>query len=302
MTPQECLRINCIAVINKRSGRVRDRGYCSVVWYFRFRTSCSSRVKNHIGRMLNTCQKQTDMLETPAGRSEDHEISTTDHQEMLERVNQHEKVTPPSARDSGTYDVARKHSARVKRLKFLLPLAALVVSLAFIGVSVVRTWMPEEVSIESARIESGKIVMEKPAISGRNEQGIDYSMTATRALQDIANPNIMSLENILAAVPMNDIVAQVKAAAGIFDRALKQMKMTEPFTINLSNGIAASFESADIDIAAGTLLSDAPVNITTKDGSIVAQSLRMTDKGRNITFVGQVRVKAAPTTIRKATN
>lgn len=252
--------------------------------------------------MMHTCQKQQDMLELPVPGDGSMEKSRTDNFRMLERPTQHEQATPLSGKDGSAYSAAVRHSARVKRLRILLPVAAVVVSMIFIAVSAIRAWLPEEVSIESARIESGKIVMEKPAISGRNGQGIAYSMTATRALQDVANPNVMTLENVLAAVPMNDIVAQVNAAAGIFDRALKQMQMTAPFTINLSNGIQASFRSAAIDIAAGTLSSDEPVNITTKDGSIVAQSLRMTDKGRNITFAGQVRVKAAPTTIRKATN
>lgn len=113
---------------------------------------------------------------------------------MLERLREPAPAFSLPNDQNGAYDTALRHSARVKRLKIILPLSAAIISLAFIAVSVIRTWAPEKVSLESARIEDGKIVMEKPAVAGRNEKGIDYSMNADRALQDIANPNLMTLE------------------------------------------------------------------------------------------------------------
>ncbi len=157
---------------------------------------------------------------------------------------------------SDAYAMAKRHSARVRRLKVALPIAATAISLAFIGVSLARTWIPDEVSLQSASIEDGKIVMEKPALAGRNNKGFDYSMNADRALQDISSPNLMTLEKVLAAVPMNDIVAQVVAQEGILDRTTNRLKMTAPFDINLSNGLKARFQSANVDLKAGTMESD----------------------------------------------
>jgi lipopolysaccharide export system protein LptC len=219
---------------------------------------------------------------------------------MLERLRESTPAMTLPLNQGGAYQLALKHSSRVKRLKILLPIVAAVISLAFIGVSIVRTWLPAEVTLESAKIEDGKIVMEKPAVAGRNAAGIAYSMTADRALQDIANPNLMTLEKVLAAVPMNDMVARVVAQSGIFDRAADKMQMTAPFDINLSNGIQARFQSAEVDIKAGILITEDPVTITTKDGSIIAQSLQIADNGRSITFSGQVRAKLAASTIQNA--
>ncbi|MNL84118.1 hypothetical protein D3C87_2119820 [compost metagenome] len=42
-----------------------------------------------------------------------------------------------------------------------------------------------------------------------------------------------------------------------------------------------------------------PVAISMKGGSIIAQTLRMTDKGRIVIFEGMVRVNVEPTAIRK---
>jgi len=221
---------------------------------------------------------------------------------MLNRVDE-SAATAGLQPDVRAYQRAVAHSARVRRLKVLLPVAAFVISLAFVAVSVIRAYLPENVKMESARIENGKVVMEKPAISGRNSDGISYSMRAERALQDIKNPNIIALETIAAAVPIDDkTIARVIAESGVFDRSTDRLDMTAPFTIKLSTGIEAAFKSAHLDIKGGSMETKDPVAITAKEASIVAQSLKMTDKGRVITFAGKVRVNIEPSAIRKVDN
>ncbi len=203
-------------------------------------------------------------------------------------------------RQARAYRLALSHSARVKKLKVLLPVTALIISLIFIGVSFIRTFVPENLTIQSAKIEDGKIVMESPAIAGRNDDGISYSMTATRALQDIADPNMISLENVKAAMPMSkDVIARVVASGGIFDRATDKMRLTAPFDVNLSNGLTAKFQSANLDIKAGTLDTPDSIRISTSEASIVADSMKITDKGKTITFTGGVRVDLEAASLNK---
>ncbi|MBW6423363.1 LPS export ABC transporter periplasmic protein LptC [Rhizobium sp. XQZ8] len=201
--------------------------------------------------------------------------------------------------NTDAYQAALGHSALVRKLKILLPILAAVISAAFIVVSIIRTYLPESLSVESARIENGKIVMERPAISGRNKDGINYSMIANRALQDIQNPNMISLEDVKAAVPINDdVIARVTASGADFDRGSDMLDLIKPFDVNLSNGITARFKSAHLDINAGVMDTRDPVDISMKEGSIVAESLKITDKGRTITFQGKVRLHLEPSTIR----
>lgn len=204
-----------------------------------------------------------------------------------------------AASDAAAYRRALGHSARVRRLRIILPVVALIISLIFIGVSVVRSLLPEELNIESAKIENGKIVMEKPAISGRNSDGVNYSMRADRALQDIKNPNLINLETITAAVPVNDkVVARIVAQSGLFDRGANLLELDKPFTLNLSSGIDAQFNSARLDIAGGTMETKDPIAIQTKGASIVANSLNMKDKGRTMIFSGNVRLNIEPSSLR----
>lgn len=207
--------------------------------------------------------------------------------------------TAESGSGAEAYRRAVNHSRRVRRLRFLLPVAALGITLAFVAVSFVRGLMPEELQIESAKIEDGKVVMEKPAIAGRNSDGVRYSMRAERALQDIKNPNMITLETIAAAVPVNDkVVANVVATSGIFDRGANILDLDKPFTLNLSSGIDAQFGSAHLDISGGTMKTDDPVAIQTKGASIVANSLEMKDKGRTMIFSGSVKLSIEPSALR----
>lgn len=198
------------------------------------------------------------------------------------------------------YDKAVRHSRRVWRLKILLPLLAIAVTVGFLGISYLRTAVPGNVELVSARIEDGKIVMEAPAISGTNADGARYSMKAAEALQDIKNPSMITLQKIQAEVPVNkQISAKVEGESGIFDRDTDRLEMTAPFNIKLSNGMNAQFQSAHLDVPAGQMLTTDPVTINADTTTISASTLRMTDKGRVIIFEGGVKVSIAADTIRK---
>ncbi|MBB4953035.1 lipopolysaccharide export system protein LptC [Agrobacterium vitis] len=201
------------------------------------------------------------------------------------------------------YSQAIGHSRRVRRLRIALPALALVLSAGFAMVSIVRTYLPENIKIEGINIEDGKVVMAKPAIAGLNSNGAPYSMNASRALQDIKNPNMITLESITAQMPVSDNAsADITAASGTYNRASDTMTLTKPFRIHLSNGVDAMFQSGDLDVKAGKLKTDEMVTIIMKASSLVAQSMDMTDKGRNITFKGKIRLSIDPATLKNPGN
>lgn len=220
---------------------------------------------------------------------------------MLDRTDNPAEMNAGKPPATLSYEAARQHSARVQRLKVILPAGAAVISALFILASVIRSYVPDNISVLGAKIENGKIVMEKPAIAGRNKDGINYSMTAERALQDIKNPNNLELDTIKAAVPLNDeIIARVTAKSGEYDRSSDRLNMTAPFDIDLSTGLRAHLASARVDVKGGLLESDDPVTILMNGSSIVANSLKITDKGHVISFSGEVRVDIDPVAIRNS--
>ncbi|WP_420839881.1 LPS export ABC transporter periplasmic protein LptC [Allorhizobium sonneratiae] len=219
---------------------------------------------------------------------------------MLNRLDHGAHEPPPQDK---TYRKAVGHSRRVRRLKIILPVTALVLSAAFVGVSIVRAYLPENIKIESARIEDGKVVMAKPALSGRNANGTVYSMVANEALQDIKNPNLITLEAIKANVPVNEKdMAHITAISGTYDRATDTMQLDKPFQVHISSGVDASFQSGQLDVKAGKLKTDKPVVIKTENSTILAQSMVMSDKGQNILLKGQVRLDIDPSAFKNQGN
>ena len=219
---------------------------------------------------------------------------------MLNTLETNGQATSPIIKGSA-YKDALFHSSRVRRLKILLPLAALIISLIFIAVSIARAYLPESIQIEGAKIEDGKVVMEHPAIAGRNSAGINYSMLAEKALQDIKNPNMITLKTIKASMPVNNsVIAHVTAQSADFDRQADTLKLTAPFTILMDNGLRAEFRTAFLDVKKGDLSSQDQVEIYRGGMSVVAQSLKMTDKGSVIEFDGQVQMHIDPTVMHNS--
>ena len=218
---------------------------------------------------------------------------------MLDSVAEAPTGAQGTGNSAEAYRLATRHSRRVRLLKIALPLAAVLIGAIFAVVSIVRTYLPSDLQVESATIEGGKIVMRNPAIAGRNDDGISYSMKAERALQDMKQPDVIELQNITAKMPVNEkTIAEVIATTGIYDRGRNLLEMVAPFTINLNTGLKAAFQSAHLDVNGGTMSTDEPVSIRSHSASIVAQSLRMTDKGRVIVFEGKVVVDIDPAAIR----
>ena len=218
---------------------------------------------------------------------------------MLDSVTEAPTGAPGMGVSAEAYRLATRHSARVRVLKIALPVIALIIAAIFAVVSIIRTYIPSDLSVESATIEDGKIVMRYPAIAGRNNDGISYSMKAERALQDMKQPDVITLENIKAKMPVNEkTIAEVVAATGVYDRGKNLLDMVAPFTISLNTGLEAAFRSAHLDINGGSMQTTEPVSIRSPEASIVAQSLRMTDKGRVVVFEGKVVVDVDPAAIR----
>jgi len=207
----------------------------------------------------------------------------------------------PGTGSAAAYKRALSHSGRVRRWKILLPIMAVLISLGFITVSWIKAMIPENLTIGGATIEDGRIVMEKPAISGRNGDGISYFMNARRALQAILNPNDIALEDIEAAVPIKgNLIARVKGKAAKFDRATDKLQMTAPFVVTLSSGVVVHFQAANLDPHSGLLKSDKPVTVNAKDSTLTANSMTVTGRGSVIAFDGKIHVVISPSAMHKS--
>jgi lipopolysaccharide export system protein LptC len=188
----------------------------------------------------------------------------------------------------------------VRALKILLPLASVLVVIGFVAVSFVDTLVPEGVAIESVAVRDGKLVMQNPVMSGQTSDARSYRLEALRAIQDLATPDVIVLEDILAELPVSaGETAVLEATSATFDRGAQTLVFREPFKVQSEGGFSAEMQSADIDMATSEMSTSDPVTIRSGEASVVAKSMKMQDKGRLIILENQVRMTINPSAIKQ---
>lgn len=198
-------------------------------------------------------------------------------------------------RRARAFEHAQRHSRRVRLLKFGLPIAAVVLALFFAALAFIR--LPGGVSIDlaSSSISDGKLVMANPKLGGFTRDNEAYSMTAVRAVQDMANSNLITLEEITAELPFNlGNAATVSAGVGYLDRAANRLELSSGLTITTRDGMRAVLQSAMIDVANSSMETSQPVEITADGVRLVAESMRAEADGRVMVFENRVRLNIEP--------
>jgi lipopolysaccharide export system protein LptC len=202
-------------------------------------------------------------------------------------------------RSARQYELALRHSRRVAWLKFLLPAASLGVIAAFIAVSWLARVVPDNMSIDRTSIENGTIVMDNPVLTGQTDNGRTFTVRARQASQSVGAPDVITLSDIGAALPVTDEeTAEVIAESGIYDRGSDTLTLDAPFRVESSNGLTVEMRSARFDLGARSMASKEPVTIRNGETSLVADSVRMQDNGDTIIFSGGVVMTIDPSTIR----
>lgn len=186
---------------------------------------------------------------------------------------------------------ARRHSGRVRLLKIVLPALALLMVAGFVAKSWIAAPAGVSANLGGTAIEDGRLVMADPRLDGFTSDDRAYAVTAARAVQDIGDSSRIDLEQIDAKLPFEaDKWMTVAAESGIYDRDAGKLDITSEMTVKTDTGITALFKSASVDMAAGSLKTQDPVDITLDGARITADSLSVTDKGGVMIFENRVRM------------
>jgi lipopolysaccharide export system protein LptC len=198
--------------------------------------------------------------------------------------------------DANVYKRAFRHSQRVRWLKFALPVIAVVAVASF--VYVMRFASSEGgavISLSGVNVEEKSLVMKQPHISGFEGTRRAYEVKAVRAVQDLNNPKVVTLEKIDASFGMGgDVTAAMVATTGVFDTGGNMLTLKDGITLKTSDGTQARLADARIDVKNGGLVSRSPVEISMTEGTIRANAVEIKDRGRRILFSNGVSVSFIP--------
>ena len=193
------------------------------------------------------------------------------------------------------FQAARRHSRTVRRLRFLLPLAGALGLAAFVLLS--RLGMPGDfdVTVAGTSVTANAIIMQDPKITGFDAEDRGYSLSADRAIQALARPDEVRLEDIEAEVSVaGGGSATVKAEAGDYDRSENTLKLHGVIAVDSSEGYSLRMTDAAIDLGAGTIASPNPVTVGYADSQTTGGSLSVTGGGQVIVLQGAVRTTLMP--------
>lgn len=221
----------------------------------------------------------------------------------IESTNAETELAPPAdVRMRGdAFDRAQRHSRRVRVLKFAVPLAAVLIAVAFPVYSYLAAPVSVAVQAEGTAFSNGKLVMANPKLNGFTKQKQPYSMTALRAIQDVGTQGIIELEGIDAKIPVGpDNIAAIKASHGTYDRNGNTMNLTSDVDITTTDGMRAKFKSVFLDMGKGTMKTGDPVDVSREGSRITADSMSVQDNGKVLVFENKVRVNIDSAALKTA--
>ncbi|MGI6245971.1 MAG: LPS export ABC transporter periplasmic protein LptC [Pseudochelatococcus sp.] len=198
---------------------------------------------------------------------------------------------PPAGITPAAYKAALRHSARVRAMKRLIPLAALAGVAAVVGISLLDPLRSiGGLSVGPVSLSGSKITMDAPRLSGFRDGTQPYEMTAASATQDVKNPSVVELQQITGHVQLDGGgKAQIDAATGVYDSQAESLDLKGDVRVRTDNGYDARLSSAAVDFKGGRVVSDEPVTVTISEGTIAADRLDISDNGKRIVFEGNVQ-------------
>lgn len=204
-------------------------------------------------------------------------------------------TAPVPAAPGGTrgdaFNRAQRHSRRVRVLKFAVPLLAVAIAVAFPVYSYLKAPLSISVQADGTAFSDGKLVMANPKLNGFTKQKLPYSLTATRATQDVGQQAVIDLEGINAKLPVaTDNIVSVDAAHGIYNRDANTMDLTSDVSVTTTDGLVAKFKSIFLDMGKGSMKTDKPVDVSRGGSRITADSMSVEENGKVVVFESRVRV------------
>lgn len=194
------------------------------------------------------------------------------------------------------FRTAARHSRMVRLFRRAIPVALLVV---LFGVVANAYFKPlrilAKLPIDHLVLSGSKINMEAPHIAGFTRDGRPYNLTARTAAQDLTNPGVLELSDVLAHVTMQDhSLMELRAKNGVYDTKADIMTLKTNVVITTSTGYTVRLDQAKIDNKAGRIISDRPVAVTMTNGTIDSKGMEVTEGGDVIRFTNGVETHMVP--------
>ena len=189
------------------------------------------------------------------------------------------------------FRAARRHSRLVRLLRVALPLTvvgALAVTVLITYFNPLRMLGSLPVNIDKLVVSGTKITMEKPRLAGFTHDARAYEMSAEAAQQDLTKPDLVELHNLHGKLQMQDKSTMTMSAAdGLYNAKTQTLKLNMDILL-VNKTYRGRLSEATIDMSKGNVVSNAPVELKTLQGTLNANHLEVVNSGDLVRFTDGV--------------
>lgn len=199
----------------------------------------------------------------------------------------------PSGGDrTKAFRAAKRHSARVKMLRLLLPVGAVCAAgLYFLPSRLSIPIKDGEASIESVELSSGGLKMVNPRIKGVHEKHGTYDIRAESSTQQVKNPELMNLDTISAEIISKTGEKTILTApSGIYHSKQEELTFDRGVIIGGEAGISGTLKTATAFMQTNKLISQDPVDLAFHGSTIKAKTMTLFSSESRAIFEGDVKV------------
>jgi lipopolysaccharide export system protein LptC len=186
------------------------------------------------------------------------------------------------------FRAAVRHSRHVRILRIAVPLSVAVVVVGGIALTVLkplRVLSGVPVDVGSLVVSGTKIMMQQPRLAGFTRDNRRYNMIAQAAAQDVTKPDMIELHGINATMEMKDgAVFETTAKDGLYNSKTELLTLSQNIVVTSSSGYKALLNEAVIDVRAGRVVSDKPVEVKTATWTINANGMEVAESGDVMRF------------------
>ncbi|HXJ03245.1 MAG TPA: LPS export ABC transporter periplasmic protein LptC [Micropepsaceae bacterium] len=187
---------------------------------------------------------------------------------------------------------ARRYSIFVKFMKGALPLAALALG-AWVLVYALQPRDAGRMALTFERLGrvEGDLAMLKPRLTGVDNDGLPFVVTASRAIQESRGSDRVRLEDVTADMSLKDGTAlHVTAVKGVVDTKTHVLEVSGGMHLISKDGYDARTQSAVADLRAGTVHGEHGIEAEGSFGRITAERFALNRDTRQLRFLGNVHM------------
>jgi lipopolysaccharide export system protein LptC len=200
-------------------------------------------------------------------------------------------LAPPHRDNRRAFRAAMRHSRLVRFTRVGLPIAIVLVAAVFgtyRWLDPMRALARLPIGADAVLLSGTKIVMRQPRLTGYTKDERPYTVTARTAAKDLANPDVLEMEDIRTTIVMPDgRNVELTATEGFYDSKAETVRLLKGVVVS-SPEFEISLKDAVANVRGGTVVSENPVEIQMLQGTLKANRIEVAESGAVIRFEGGV--------------